>query len=150
MPKLDALTQATRLLAGRDKTRAQLHAALLQRGYPEEEATAAVERAQALGYLDDRRVASRRAREALEEGWAGDALLGKLVATGLDEAVARAALEEAIAAAAWEPLAAARALLGRRKLTGPKAARFLAARGFEEDLIARLVLPGQSGGLDEG
>jgi regulatory protein len=139
VPKTDALTQATKLLAGRDKTRAQLLAALLQRGYPEDEARAALERAQALGYLDDRRVADRRAREGLDDGWAGEALVARLVASGLEESQAQAAVREAIAASGWSAPEAARALVAKRKLDGAKAARDLASRGFDEDLIERLV-----------
>lgn len=137
--RLDALTQATKLLAGRDKSRAQLRAALLQRGYDDEETDAALQRAAELGYLDDARVAERKAREALDDGWAGEVLVAKLVAGGLDESVAQRAVDEAIAATGWDALKAARKLAEKRRLEGEKAARFLASRGFEEDVISRLV-----------
>jgi regulatory protein len=137
--RLDALTQATKLLAGRDKSRAQLRAALLQRGYDDEETDAALQRAAELGYLDDARVAERKAREALDDGWAGEVLVAKLVAVGLEESVAQRAVDEAIGATGWDALKAARKLAERKKLEGEKAARFLASRGFEEDVISRLV-----------
>ncbi|HEY1088550.1 MAG TPA: regulatory protein RecX [Archangium sp.] len=135
----DALTQATKLLAGRDKSRAQLRAALLQRGYDDEETDAALQRAAELGYLDDARVAERKAREALDDGWAGEVLVAKLVAGGLEESVAQRAVDEVIAATGWDALKAARKLAEKRRLEGEKAARFLASRGFEEDVISRLV-----------
>ncbi len=137
--KPDALTQITRLLASTDKTRAQLIAALERRAYPQSEIDAAVERAQALGYLDDARVAQRKARAELQAGWAGDALLGRLLAAGLEEPTARTALQEAIAESGWSALAAARQVVRSRKIAGVKAARFLASRGYEEDVVERVI-----------
>lgn len=143
-PRPDALTQATRLLAASDKTRAQLLEALRRRGYGAEEAEQAAARAQALGYLDDRRVARRKAQVQLRAGWVGQALLARLTGAGLEDALARTAVQEAIAESGWSALEAARALLTARKLSGAKAARFLGSRGFEEDVVARLVdLPGE-------
>jgi regulatory protein len=143
--KPDALTQATKLLAATDKTRAQLIAALSRRGYPAEEIDAALERAKALGYLDDARVAKRRAQENLRAGWAGEALLARLVGGGLDEALAASSAKEAMAEVGWSALEAARALVAQRKLTGAKAARFLSARGFQEDVVERVI---GSGGVE--
>lgn len=141
---MDAFTQATRLLASRDKTRAQVVQGLERRGYTPEEVRAAVERAQALGYLDDRRVAQRKARAELVGGWAGDALLGRLTQAGLPESLSREAIAEAAQELGWSPLDAARGLLTARHLTGARAARFLASRGFDEDVVERLVrLPGE-------
>lgn len=137
-PRPDALTQATRLLAATDKTRAQLLAALASRGYDEAESTHAADRAQALGYLDDGRVAQRLAQRGLEEGWAGAALVARLTGKGLDEAVARRAVQVAAESLRWDQRAAAEKLLAARRLSGAKAARFLASRGFDEDLVSRL------------
>ena len=138
-PKPDALTQATRLLASTDKTRAQLAAALSRRGYPELEIAEALKRAVALGYLDDSRVAQRKARSDLQAGWAGEALQARLAAAGLEESTARSAIKDAINEAGWSALLAARTLLAARKLEGAKAARFLASRGFEEDVVERVI-----------
>lgn len=138
-PRPDALTQVTRLLASTDKTRAQLEAALGRRGYAQEEVDQALRRASSLGYLDDGRVAQRKARADLEAGWAGEPLLARLLATGLEEATGRKAIKAAIAEAGWSPLTAARALVATRKLGGAKAARFLASRGFEEDVVERVI-----------
>jgi regulatory protein len=138
-PKPDALTQATRLLASTDKTRAQLVQALRRKGYPRVEIEQAISRAQGLGYLDDARLARKKAQVELRAGWAGEALHARLTATGLDEALARSAVDGAVEEAHWVALEAARALLTARKLTGAKAARFLSSRGFEEDVVERLV-----------
>lgn len=138
-PKPDALTQITRLLASTDKTRAQLQAALSRRGYAQEEIDDALRRAAALGYLDESRLAQRKARADLLAGWAGEALLARLVATGLEEPAAREAMKAALTEADWSPLTAARALLQSRRLVGLKAARFLASRGFEEDVVERVI-----------
>lgn len=138
-PRPDALTQATRLLAATDKSRAQLLEALRKRGYEEGEAEDAAARAQALGYLDDGRVARKKAQAELRAGWAGEALLARLTLAGLEEPLARAAVQEAISEAGWSAPEAARALIAGRKLFGAKAARFLASRGFEEDVVERVV-----------
>ena len=143
-PKPDALTQATRLLASTDKTRAQLAAALIRRGYPEPEIEEALTRATALGYLDDSRVAQRKARAELQAGWAGEALLARLTLAGLEESTARVAMQDAIDEAGWSALPAARKLVAARKLEGAKAARFLASRGFEEDVVERVIGRGGS------
>ena len=142
-PKPDALTQLTRLLASTDKTRAQLLDALVHRGYAQSEIDDAVERAKALGYLDDTRVAQRKARTELQAGWAGEALLGRLLKVGLAEAAARSAIKEAIFEAGWNALEAARKLVVARKLGGAKGARFLASRGFEEDVVERVIGAGE-------
>lgn len=138
-PRVDALTQLTRLLASTDKTRAKLTQALERRGYSADEIAAALDRAQALGYLDDERVAQRKATEALQAGWAGEALLSRLVQAGLEEATARSAIEEAIAETGWQALDSARRLARARKLQGARGARFLASRGYEEDVVERVI-----------
>ncbi len=144
-PKPDALTQVTRLLASTDKTRAQLAQALSRRGYAQDEIDQALGRASALGYLDDARVARRRAQQDLRAGWVGEALHARLVQAGLDETVARAAVQAEIAESGWNALSAAQALVKARKLSGAKGARFLASRGFEEDLVERVI---GTGGFD--
>ncbi len=129
----------TKLLSGRDKTRAQLHAALERKGFGPEEIDAALERARSLGYLDDARVAKRRALAELTAGWAGEALRARLEAVGVEGHTAQAAIDEAIAELGWRDLEAARRLLAVKKATGAKAARFLSSRGFSDDVVERLV-----------
>lgn len=134
-----ALDVATKLLAGRDKTRAQVQAALERKGFSAAAIDEACARLLALGYLDDARVATRRAREALEGGYAPPAIVQRLLGAGVDEATARAAIDETVSALGWDALRAAEALVQRRGLTGAKAARFLASRGFDEETVVRVL-----------
>ncbi len=134
---MDALTQITRLLAGREKTRAQLHADLVRRGVDALEIEAALNRAQELGYLDDTRAARRTAVAALRDGWVGEVLISRLTAKGIAEDIAVAALAHAVEELSWNESAAAQLLVTKRNLAGAKAARFLASRGFSEDLVNR-------------
>lgn len=134
---MDALTQVTKLLAGREKTRAQLHDDLVRRGFDDKDIETALERAKELGYLDDSRTARRNAVASLRDGWAGDALIARLQAKGIDENTAREAVEHAITELSWREADAANALMKKRNLSGAKAARFLASRGFSEDVVNR-------------
>lgn len=141
MPRVrsTALQAAVRLLEARTRSVAGLRAALRTRGYPEEELTAALARVQELGYLDDARHAGLRAGQLLAQGKARAEVQRRLEAEGVAEGEAQAAVEEEARRAGQSDLEAARALLAKRKLSGLKAARFLAGRGFDEELIARLV-----------
>jgi regulatory protein len=136
---VDAVTRAVGLLSARERSRAQLEAALRQRGYPDDEVAAAVARVAELGYLDDARVAAERARQGLTEGRSRQGVIARLVAQGVDERVAALAVQAGAEALGHDDEAAARALVEKRRVTGAKAARLLAARGFDEDLIARVV-----------
>lgn len=134
---MDALTQLTKLLAGREKTRAQARADLEKRDFSAPDIDAAIARATELGYLDDARVAKRLAVAALRDGWAGEVLHARLTSKGIDEATASRATQDAIDELAWREAAAAEVLVKKRHLDGVKAARFLASRGFSEDLCNR-------------
>jgi regulatory protein len=134
---MTAFERAVKLLAGRPKTRARLEQALLAKGHDAAEVEQALNRAQELGYLDDRRYAETRARAALAEGRAPGAIVHKLTAEGVDASLAEAAVSAA--SEGYDPAEAARGLLKRRKLTGLKAARFLAGRGFPEDVVRSVV-----------
>lgn len=134
-----ALDVVTKLLSGRDKTRAQLRAALERKGFGVEEIEAALRRVVELGYVDEARVARRKAGDLLGEGWCGEALTARLGALGLDAQTIDSAVAEARAELGWNESAAAQALISKRRLEGVKAARFLASRGFSEDTVARLV-----------
>jgi regulatory protein len=135
----EAFTHATRLLSGREKTAAQLRAALERKGFAAAEIAAALERCRELGYLDDARVAKRLALDGLDDGWVGEALLARLSAKGLDDRTARSAIDAAREEQGVTERSRAVALLTRRGLSGPKAARFLASRGFTEELVEELV-----------
>ncbi len=134
---MDALTQLTKLLAGREKTKAQARADLEKRDFAAADIDAAITRASELGYLDDTRVARRLAVASLRDGWAGDVLHARLTAKGLDENTATQAIADAIVELEWNENVAAEVLVKKRHLDGVKAARFLASRGFSEDLCNR-------------
>ncbi|MFO0601276.1 MAG: regulatory protein RecX [Myxococcaceae bacterium] len=141
----EALRHATKLLAGRDKSSAQLAQALERKGASREVIEATLERCRSLGYLDDRRLAVTLAREALEDGWVGEALSARLEAKGFAAAVVTEAIATAQAAAGTSLRERARALVARKKVTGLKAARFLASRGFPEEEIEAVVGPDLAG-----
>lgn len=140
---MDAYQCAVTLLGRRERTEAALGAALRAKGYPEKEVAAALGRVRRLGYLDDGRVAQARALRELLEGRSRADVVRRLVARGVNEGVAAQAVEDATRALDYDEEAAARALIARRRLTGVKAARLLASRGFDEPLIRRVT------GLDE-
>jgi SOS response regulatory protein OraA/RecX len=127
------------LLSQRERTRAGLEAALLAKGHPEAEVRDALERVARLGYLDDAKVAKARARRELAQGRSRADVARRLVAHGVDEALAVAATNEVAEDVAQDDETAARKLVAQRRLTGAKAARLLAARGFDEALIRKVT-----------
>ena len=143
-PAPSAFERAVTLLAARARTRASLEAALLARGHAEGDVSAALVRVAALGYLDDGRVAAAKAESLLGQGWAPAAVESKLEALGVSSTQRQAALAQAKERLGYAELEAAQSLLRKRGLSGPKAARLLSARGFDEALAARLS------GVDEG
>lgn len=128
-----------KLLGARERSEAQLRAALERKGHSESEIDATVVQLKRLKYLDDRRVAESKARTELTARQSKAAVARKLAAIGVDEAVGNAAVRRVGEELGHDDEAAARAVLKQRKLAGVKAARFLAGRGFDEALIRRLV-----------
>ncbi len=139
-PKLQsAFDVALEALGRREKTRAALSALLTARGFAEDEVQAALERLEALGYLNEGRALSSRARAMLAVGRSRAHVVARLVEEGADEARAAQAVEDVSSERGQSDEQVARALLVRRRLVGAKAARFLASRGFDEALIRALV-----------
>lgn len=139
-----ALEFGKKLLAAREKTEAQLRASFERKGYPADELEAAIARLKALRFLDDRRAAEAHARVAFAAKHSVAAVSRKLASLGVATAEAQAAVARVEEEVGHDDEGAARDLLSKRSLTGVKAARFLAGRGFDEALIRRLVrdLPG--------
>jgi SOS response regulatory protein OraA/RecX len=135
----NAFDAAVRLLKGRSKSRARLEQALLQRGHPKAEVEQALARLVELKYLSDERHSEAKARSALASGRSLADVQRRLEAEGVEPAIAAQAARRAADEAGYDEVAAAKRLLGKRRLTGAKAARFLASRGFSEELIERLV-----------
>jgi regulatory protein len=140
-----AYQAALRMLARRDHFRAELEGKLRQRGLPSAEVNAALARCDALGLIDDERLASRFAEvRATENGWGPRRIEAELRRRGVDRGTAeeasrldRARLRVALATALRR--AELRAPAGWWRLSERRARMVssLLARGFEAaDAIA--------------
>ncbi|WP_018112108.1 regulatory protein RecX [Thermus igniterrae] len=140
----EALAYALRLLAGRAFSRARLKEKLGAR-FPQEEVEAALERLEALGYLDDRAFAE--AFVAGRRKYGPRKLRHLLWAQGVPEEVVDALLSQY---GEEEALEAALKVLRRypRRQDQAKAVRFLQGRGFPLSVALqayRLVKEEESG-----
>jgi regulatory protein len=124
-----ALEAATAALAQRDRSAASLVRYLEQRGAAPEDASHAVERLAAAGYVDDARFALRRAEVLAERGQGDEAIRFALAKDG----VGAEEVDAALAALAPERERALAAL--QRAKTPLAGARRLAAKGFSADAI---------------
>jgi SOS response regulatory protein OraA/RecX len=124
--RADALAVATRALRTRNVSRRELSERLATRVAPAaaDEAMAALTRA---GLLDDSRAAESRAGALAGRGYGDAAIRHDLRGRGLGPHE----IDEAVAALEPERERAARIVL--RRGSGPRTARYLAARGFGED-----------------
>lgn len=132
----DATELALRALRHRERSREDLARRLDRAGIPADERERALDSLAEAGLLSDARFAETRAR-ALAERSAGDELIrGDLARHGVDEEV----VEAAIAALAPEAERAARVYA--RRGAGPKALRYLAAKGFGAESLETLATDG--------
>ena len=131
--RADASARALRALRHRDLAAAELDARLERAGFSEAERETTVERLADVGLVDDARLAVARA-EALAARGHGDAAIGwdlERRGVGPDEVAA--------ALARLEPeRERARRIVAERG-SGPATARFLARRGFGEDVLDAAV-----------
>lgn len=133
LPHDDAVETALRALRRRDRSRAELDARLAKDGVGEGERQQALETLERIGYVDDERLARRRAEELAARG-SGDRLIRHdLESRGLEPAAVAAALEH------LEPESERAARVVARRGSGPKTARYLASKGFDEDALAAAV-----------
>lgn len=126
------------ILTGRSHGQAELTRKLLQRGFPEEEAEAAVARARELGLMEaEPELAERYAAELARKKGATPAVVrAKLEQRGFDSSEADRAVRAAFAE--WDERAAALAWIAGE--TDPRrAARRLQQKGFRADVIARVM-----------
>lgn len=124
-----ALGVATRAVAGRDLSEQALRNRLRGAGIAvtaEEEAMRTLRR---VGLVDDARFASNRAQALAERGRGDAAIRFDLRRHGLDDEQ----IEPALASLEPEPARAERIVA--RRGGGPRTARFLAERGFDEDAV---------------
>jgi SOS response regulatory protein OraA/RecX len=138
-----AYTEAVKRLARQPQSRAALRQRLLRLGYVEAAVDAALDRAEADGYLNDREFAASLVRRRTRGR--GHALIAQeLRAKGIDEAAAGTALAGVdVEVEAEQALALGRSLLANRRLAdaqalvayiGPRLAR----RGFGGGLVYRV------------
>jgi regulatory protein len=132
---LRAFEQAVGALAQRERTTAELERWLRERGLPEAEIAAAIDRLIEIGELDDRRFASRYAEDKRElSGWGPERIREALVAKGLGREDIEAAL-----GSGEDELERAIELLVRRgepavdERSRARALGYLARRGYESE-----------------
>ena len=128
-------------LSRRDLSVAELHLLLARRGFLPDETEETLARLTAWNLISDERAALSRLRRRTGRNARGDALLrDELLGLGIEEAVADAVIA---AVFAGEPEVERAAELIRKKyprgVETPKAARFLASRGFDEETVATVV-----------
>jgi SOS response regulatory protein OraA/RecX len=131
--RVAARDTAARALSRRDRSAAELGAHLEQRGIDGPRARETVEAMQSLGYVDDGRFASSRARVMAGRGYGDEAIRWDLEQRGLGAGAVELALHE------LEPESRRATALAARLGPGPKAARTLAARGFSAEAIEVVV-----------
>ena len=138
---LGCYEKAARLLAGRPHFRAELAAKLRQRGCPEDEIAAALDRLAGQGYLDDAKTAAGFVAHRRERGGEGKL---RLRAELQKRGAAAEAIDEALSGLGEEDdLAAARDAAERWSRGGkddPLAlARHLARKGFSQRAIVTIL-----------
>ncbi|MDO3377440.1 regulatory protein RecX [Geoalkalibacter halelectricus] len=144
----DPLALAVRLLSARDRSAAELRAALQRRGVAAELIEQVLDRCRELGYLDDQRFARERARALLRSGRAaGTKILLDLRRRGIDDDLAAAALSAA--EAEQSPAQTLRELCARRFADfvyehadageRRRVVTFLQRRGFSLDQIMAIL-----------
>ena len=109
------LEQALRALRRRERSAAEVDRYLTARG------------------VDDRRFAEMRATSLVERGAGNELIRHELARAGIESELT----EETVAALPSETERAARIVA--RRGAGPKTARYLAGKGFSEDVIASVV-----------
>ncbi len=142
-----AVAAALRLLNRRDYAREELRRRLLEKGHPEADVAAALDRVAAMGYLDDARFAALVAESAFRnKGWGPARIARALTRQGVDPETAAAALapyrdEEAEAARAADLLMRRARASGDGADAGAtrRARQYLLRRGFSTGAVTAAV-----------
>jgi SOS response regulatory protein OraA/RecX len=127
--RAEALHVAGRALRHRDLSRRRLAERFERAGVAPAAVAESLEALERSGLVDDRRVASLQAQSLAGRGYGDEAIRHRLVAQGLDEELVAEAL------AGLEPEAARARPLIERRGTGARTARYLAGRGFGEEVV---------------
>jgi SOS response regulatory protein OraA/RecX len=129
----EAITAATAALRHRDHSVRTLDERLERRGVAPAEREAALETLERAGLVDDARFAGGRACTLAERGWGDAAIRADLERQGLAGSAVAEALE------ALKPELERAREHGARRGGGPRAARWLASRGFDAEALESLV-----------
>ena len=132
----EAVEAALRALHHRDRSAGEIDRKLELRGVPEDERRSALETLIRTGLVDDRRFAETRAANLAARG-AGDAFIRHDLARA---GVAGEVIDGAIGALEGER-ERAEAIVARRG-GGAKTARYLAGKGFSDDVVHAVVARG--------
>ena len=138
-----AFDSALRLLTRREHGAVELHEKLKQKGYSPEDAQAAVEECQHLGYQSDRRFVENYSRSRIRQGYGPlkitQELKSKQVDADLIQQVLRLEQDNWLnyALDVWEKKCKRQVDLSFDQLQ--KQQRFLLYRGFSTDTISRVV-----------
>lgn len=127
------LRVASRALARRDLSAAELDARLERARVAPSVAAEVAGTLERAGLVDDERFAANRAESLAARGWGDAAIVARLEAVGVDEAVAR------VAVAALDPEAVRARLLVERESDPVRQARLLARRGFGEETLESVL-----------
>ena len=127
------MESALRALRHRDRSAAQIDDQLASRGISEDQRVEALATLERTGLVDDRRFAAARAERLADRG-AGNAFIRHdLLRAGVDAEL----VDESVTALESERERAERIVA--RRGPGAKTARYLAGKGFSEDVIRTVV-----------
>jgi regulatory protein len=129
----DAVEQALRDLRHRDRSAAEVDRRLEARGVGEVERRNALETLVRTGVVDDRRYAESRASSLADRGAGNTLIRQELLHAGVEADV----VEDALVAIPPERERAG--LIVARRGGGAKTARYLAGKGFAEDVVHAVV-----------
>ena len=137
----ETLAAAGRVLRHRDHSARELDRKLAHRGASAAERVSALETLERAGLVDDVRFAAERARILAERGWGDAAVRADLERQGVAAEVVAEAIQ------ALEPERERAARLAARRGGGVRAARWLAARGFDADALEEVIANDRDGAL---
>lgn len=137
----EAFESALRLLERRDYAARDLERRLAARGLPADDVREALDRLLSSGLVDDARYARARASVLASRGAGDDLIRAELERSGVSPEHVTAAL------AVLEPESERAEEVLRRRGASLRTARYLRAKGFDDELVRSLVANGRAGEL---